>query len=72
INWIEDYSNSLSSKLSKRCEVKNINIDDNGSNIVYARSSKMALSSSFEMSDVVPVSSEQNITINPRFLLECR
>jgi hypothetical protein len=24
------------------------------------------------MSDVVPVSSEQNITINPRFLLECR
>ena len=72
ITWIENYANVLSSKLSKRCEVKNINIDDNGSNIVYARSSKMALSSSFEMSDVVPVSSEQNITINPRFLLECR
>lgn len=70
INWIENYSNTLSSKLSKKCEVKNINIDDN-SNIVYPRS-KMVLASSLEMSDVVPVSSEQNISINPRFILECR
>ena len=73
ITWIENYANVLSSKLSKKCEVKKININEfNGGNIVYARS-EMALSSmSKSVADVAPISSEQNITVNPNFILECR
>ena len=73
IMWIESYSNTLSAKLSKKCEVKKININEyNGRNIVYARS-EMALSSMSKVAaDVAPVNSEQNITVNPTFLLECK
>ena len=73
IMWIESYSNTLSTKLSKKCEVKKININEyNGGNIVYARS-EMALSSMSKVAaDVAPVNSEQNITVNPTFLLECK
>jgi len=73
INWIENYANILSSKLSKKCEVKNININEfNGGNIVYARN-EMALSTMSKMaSDVAPISSEQTISVNPNFILECR
>ena len=73
ITWIETYANSLTSKLSKKCEVKKININEqNGGNINYARS-EMAFSTKTKMAaDVVPVNTEQNITINPTFLLECK
>ena len=73
IMWIESYSNTLSAKLSKKCEVKKININEyNGGNIVYARS-EMALSSMSKVAaDVAPVNSEQNININPNFTLECK
>lgn len=73
IMWIESYSNTLSAKLSKKCEVKKININEyNGGNIVYARS-EMALSSMSKVSaDVAPVNNEQNIIVNPTFLLECK
>ena len=73
IMWIESYSNTLSAKLSKKCEVKKININEyNGRNIVYARS-EMALSSMSKVAaDVAPVNNEQNITVNPTFLLECK
>lgn len=73
INWIESYANILSSKLSKKCEVKKININEfNGGNVVYARN-EMAYSSISKMAtDVAPISSEQNITVNPNFILECK
>ena len=50
-----------------------ININEfNGGNIVYARN-EMALSTMSKMaSDVAPISSEQTISVNPNFILECR
>ena len=73
ITWIETYANTISVKLSKKCEVKRININEqNGGNIMYARSEMAFSSKSKVATDVAPVNSEQNITINPNFLLECK
>ncbi|MDY3200686.1 MAG: SIMPL domain-containing protein [Arcobacter sp.] len=73
INWIENYAKTLSSKLNKKCEVKQININEfNNGNIVYARSEIALSSMSKSVADVAPISSEQNITVNPNFILECR
>lgn len=73
IIWIEDYAKRLSSKLSKNCEVKKVNINrQNNRNIMYARSEMVLSSMSKSASDVAPVSGEQNIVINPSFLLECK
>jgi uncharacterized protein YggE len=73
INWIESYAKSLSSQVSKYCEVSKINISEsNNGNVVYARA-EMAYSGMLKMAaDVAPISSEQNITINPNFVLECK
>lgn len=73
IIWINSYVDSLSKTLSKKCEVSKININSvNRGNIVYARA-EMALSSMAKTaSDVAPVSSEQNISINPNFSVECK
>ena len=73
IVWIEDYSSELSKKLSKKCELKRININDShGINPMYARNEMAFSSMSKSVADVAPISSEQNITINPNFLLECK
>ena len=73
INWVELYARSLSSQVSKYCEVSKINISEpNNGNVVYARA-EMAYSGMLKMAaDVAPISSEQNITINPNFVLECK
>ena len=73
INWVESYAKSLSSQVSKYCEVSKINISEsNNGNVVYARA-EMAYSGMLKMAaDVAPISSEQNITINPNFILECK
>lgn len=73
INWIDGYSKTLSSQVSKYCEVSKINIfESNTGNVVYARA-EMAYSGMSKMAaDVAPISSEQNITINPNFILECK
>lgn len=73
INWVESYAKSLSSQVSKYCEVSKINISEsNNGNVVYSRA-EMAYSGMLKMAaDVAPISSEQNITINPNFVLECK
>ena len=73
INWVESYAKSLSSQVSKYCEVSKINISEsNNGNVVYARA-EMAYSGMLKMAaDVAPISSEQNININPNFVLECK
>ena len=73
INWIDGYAKTLSSQVSKYCEVSKINIfETNTGNVVYARS-EMAYSGMSKMAaDVAPISSEQNIIINPNFVLECK
>jgi len=75
ITWIEAYSNSLTTTLSKDCNVKKINIDNvmqqYGRNYRMAESS-LGLVSSKKVSNVTPINSNQEITINPNFVLECK
>ena len=58
INWVESYAKSLSSQVSKYCEVSKINISEsNNGNVVYARA-EMAYSGMLKMAaDVAPISS---------------
>ena len=73
INWIDTYAKTLSSQVSKYCEVSKINIfETNTGNVVYARSEMASLGMSKMAADVAPISNEQNITINPNFVLECK
>ena len=73
ITWLESYSKILSTKLSKSCEIKTINVNESqNGNIMYARA-EMAYSSKAKVAaDVAPINSEQNININPNFTLECK
>lgn len=71
ITWIENYSNILSSQFSKKCEVKTINMDSY-IQAVMPRINTMAMAKVESVSDVAPMSNEQNIFINPKFLLECK
>ncbi|QKE27369.1 SIMPL domain-containing protein [Arcobacter acticola] len=73
ITWLESYSKTLSTKLSKSCEIKTINVNESqNENIMYARA-EMAYSSKAKVAaDVAPINSEQNININPNFTLECK
>ena len=73
ITWLESYSKTLSTKLSKSCEIKTINVNESqNGNITYARA-EMAYSSKAKVAaDVAPINSEQNININPNFTLECK
>lgn len=73
ITWIDGYAKTLSSQVSKYCEVSKINIfETNTGNVVYARAEMTSLGMSKMAADVAPISSEQNITINPNFILECK
>ena len=73
INWIDTYAKTLSSQVSKYCEVSKINIfETNTGNVVYARAEMASLGMSKMAVDVAPISSEQNININPNFVLECK
>ncbi|MBU3014314.1 SIMPL domain-containing protein [Poseidonibacter lekithochrous] len=70
MTWIERYSKSLKNVLSKNCTVKSINI--NKSNNQLIRASQMESLSSKRISNVAPVNSNQEISIEPNFLLECK
>jgi predicted secreted protein len=71
ILWINDYAKSLSNKISKRCSVEKLDINSvNRGNIYMARES--VVMSAKVASDVTPASSDENITINPSFVLECK
>ena len=73
IIWIQAYANSLSSKLSRTCEVKAINVNESHNGpIMYARAEMAYSSMSKSVADVAPISSEQDITINPNFIMECK
>ena len=68
INWIDGYAKTLSSQVSKYCEVSKINIfETNTGNVVYARAEMASLGMSKMAADVAPISSEQNIKIKARY-----
>jgi len=68
--WIESYSNSLENLLSKTCEVKSININQNKPE--FLRATAMKKSSYKRISNVAPISTNQKIIIEPKFTLECK
>lgn len=70
MTWIERYASSLKNVLSKDCIVKSINI--NQSNNQFSRARQMESYSSKRISNVAPVNSNQEIKIEPNFLLECK
>lgn len=70
IKWIGNYSNTLSSSLNKECEIKNININRSAQNFLRAEAS--GLVSMKTRSDIAPVNSDKEISINPNFILECK
>ena len=70
MTWIERYASSLQNILSKDCTVKNINI--NQSNNQFLRASAVESYSSKRVSNVAPVNSNQEIKIEPTFVLECK
>ena len=73
ITWLESYSKILSTKLSKSCEIKTINVNESqNGNIMYARAEMAYTSKAKVAADVAPINSEQNININPNFTLECK
>ena len=73
ITWLESYSKTLSTKLSKSCEIKTINVNESqNGNIMYARAEMSYSSKAKIAADVAPINSEQNININPNFTLECK
>lgn len=73
INWIDGYAKTLSSQVSKYCEVSKINIfEANTGNALYSRAEMASLGMSKMAADMAPISAEQNITINPNFVLECK
>jgi predicted secreted protein len=73
IHWIDSYAKSLSTQVSKYCEISKINIFESISgNVTYARAEMSSLGMSKMAADVAPISNEQNITINPNFVLECK
>lgn len=73
--WIETYAKELSSKISKKCEVKNVNIQEEYShNMPKARLMSVAMSDSVNSSpnDIAPLNNEQSIKINTNFILDCK
>ncbi len=70
IKWIESYSKSLKSTLSKDCKIKKITI--NKSNHQFLKAVNKEAYSSKRVSDIAPVNSSQEIKIEPNFLLECK
>lgn len=72
IKWANEYSKELSNKVQKNCEISKININSvNRNNIYYARDGIVA-SSMKTSADVTPANTDENISINPNFLLECK
>jgi len=69
IVWINSYATTLSQSLNRTCEVKNINISNLSNN--FLRASSMSAYSD-KASHVAPIRSKKDITINPRFVLECK
>lgn len=72
ILWVESYSTSLSKDLNKTCNINTININTvQGINLMrHMDNISPAVKKSYL--DVAPENSQQNITINPTFVLECK
>lgn len=72
VSWVNSYAVDLSSKLGKFCEVSKININSvNRGNVYYARDAVLATSMKAS-AEIAPSNADENININPNFVLECK
>lgn len=69
--WIETYAKELSSKIAKKCEVKNVNILDSNEHF-QAKTRMVSMAMDSINSDITPLNSEQNTSINTNFILDCK
>ncbi len=75
LNWIDDYAKDLSSKVARKCEVKNVNINEEYG---YIMPKARVMNSSMDSvpaptnSDISPLNGEQNIKINTNYILDCK
>lgn len=69
--WIETYAKELSSKIAKKCEVKNVNIHDSNEHF-QAKTRMVSMVMDSLNSDITPFNSEQNTSINTSFILDCK
>lgn len=69
IKWIDSYTKSLKKDISKNCHVKSIVIDKSSNQFLLINKKN---ASSKIIADIAPVSSSQEISIDPNFLLECK
>lgn len=75
LSWIDNYSKDLSNKIIKKCEIKNVNINEELMPI-QIKSRMMSISndgaSNNLNSDISPINTEQNIKINTNYILDCK
>ena len=72
VQWPIQYSQTLSSKLAKTCEVKNININRSVPRNMY-RSSVSSKQLSVSSSDVIlPKQTKNTLSLTPSYLLDCK
>ena len=73
--WVDSYTKDLSSKIVKKCEVKNVNINEDFiHNTPKARMMSVSMDelSNSSNSDISPINGEQNIKINTNYILDCK
>ncbi|MEM5557813.1 SIMPL domain-containing protein [Aliarcobacter cryaerophilus] len=73
--WIGNYTKELSNKIGKKCEVKNVNINENFDYPTFknrAMSSSLDMVNSSESINISPINTEEIIKINTNFVLDCK
>lgn len=73
--WVDSYTKDLSSKIVKKCEVKNVNINEDFIHTTpKARMMSVSMDglSNSSNSDISPINGEQNIKINTNYILDCK
>ncbi len=72
ILWIEKYSKELSGTLNKACTTNKINMNEVLGRNFMASQENVSYLRSKSYSDVTPVNSQKDISINPNFIMECK
>lgn len=73
--WIGNYTKELSNKIGKKCEIKNVNINENFDYPTFKNrvmSSSLDMVNSSESINISPINTEEIIKINTNFILDCK
>lgn len=73
--WIGNYTKELSNKIGKKCEVKNVNINEDFNYPTFKNrvmSSSLDMVNKSESINISPINTEEIIKINTNFVLDCK